>query len=211
MTAVGSRPKTADRRAQRSAGFVVWQLAFCGSHFRIHRSIDDPTCMQLVACREGSVSYDEQSSWRRQGLLQGRSAWSGRTLQLERQARSESLIPRGDASNRQQPYTRAAEGASPGVPEKSTNTPGSADSLLSHVEITDDFDFKDHNDGKLKHFLACEIDSRVAASICVTCTCTWICTTHAHENINICTCTHTGGRDTWSPNVTLFKPCIFRF
>ena len=45
----------------------------------------------------------------------------------------------------------------------------------------------------------------------VTCTCTWICTTHAHENRNTCTCTHTGGKDTWSPNVTLFKPCIFRF
>ena len=86
---------------------------------------------------------------------------------MERQARSKSLIPRGDASNRQQPYTRAAEGASPRVlvPEKSTNTLGSADSLLSHVEITDDFDFKDHNDGN--HFLACEIDSRVAARICM--------------------------------------------
>ena len=39
--------------------------------------------------------------------------------------------------------------------------PGSADSLLSHVEITGNFDFKDHIDGN--HFLACEIDSRVAA------------------------------------------------
>ena len=39
--------------------------------------------------------------------------------------------------------------------------PGSADSLLSQVEITGDFDFEDHNDGN--HFLACEIDSRVAA------------------------------------------------
>ena len=35
------------------------------------------------------------------------------------------------------------------------------DSLLSHVEITGDFDFKDRNDEN--HFLACEIDSRVAA------------------------------------------------
>ena len=33
------------------------------------------------------------------------------------------------------------------------------------VEITDDFDFKDHIDGN--HFLACEIDSRVAARICM--------------------------------------------
>ena len=54
----------------------------------------------------------------------------------------------------------AAEEA-PRAPEKSTNTTGSADSLLSHVEITGDFDFKDRNDGN--HFLACEIDSRVAA------------------------------------------------
>ena len=74
--------------------------------------------------------------------------------EFERQVRSESLIPipRGDASNR-----IALEGA----PEKSTNTTGSADSLLSHVEITGDFDLKDHNDGN--HFLACEIHSRVAA------------------------------------------------
>ena len=70
-------------------------------------------------------------------------------------------------NNRQQPYTRAAEGASPAprVPEKSTNTLESADSLLSHVEITDDYDLKDHNDGN--HFLACEIDSRVAARTCM--------------------------------------------
>ena len=39
--------------------------------------------------------------------------------------------------------------------------PGSADSLLSHVEITGDFGFKDHNDRN--HFLACDIDSRVVA------------------------------------------------
>ena len=79
---------------------------------------------------------------------------------------SKSLIPRGDASNRQQPpYTRAAEGASPRAPEISTNTQESAESLLSHVEITDDYDLKDHNDGY--HFLACEIDSRVAASTCM--------------------------------------------
>ena len=71
----------------------------------------------------------------------------------------ESLIPRDDASNRRQPYRGG--GTSPGAPEKSTNTPESADSLLSHVEINGDFDFKHSNDGN--HFLACEIDSRVAA------------------------------------------------
>ena len=38
--------------------------------------------------------------------------------------------------------------------------PGNADSLLSHVETTGDFDFKDRNYGN--HFHACEIDSRVA-------------------------------------------------
>ena len=45
----------------------------------------------------------------------------------------------------------------------STNTPErlSADSLLSLVEITGDFDVKDHNHGN--HFLACEILSGVAA------------------------------------------------
>ena len=130
------------------------QSSSCGSWpfaVRTSGSIDRSTILH-AASREGSVSYDEQSSWRRQGLFQGRSAWSGRTFELERQARSESLIPRGDPSNRQQPYTRAAEGASPQVPEKSTNTLGSADSLPGHVEITDDFDFKDHSDGN--HFLA---------------------------------------------------------
>ena len=49
-----------------------------------------------------------------------------------------------------------------GAPEKSTNTTGSADFLLNHVEIMGDFDLKDHNDGN--HFLACETHSRVAAS-----------------------------------------------
>ena len=79
--------------------------------------------------------------------------------EFERQVRIESLIPRGDVSNRRQPYR--AGGSSPRAREKSTNTPGSADSLLSHAEITGDFDFKDHNDGN--HFLACEIHSGVAA------------------------------------------------
>ena len=55
----------------------------------------------------------------------------------------------------------AAEGALLEQPRSRPTTPGSADSLLSHVEITGDFDFKDHNDGN--HFLECEIDSRVVA------------------------------------------------
>ena len=37
------------------------------------------------------------------------------------------------------------------------------DSLLSHVEITGDFNFKGRNDGYHPLDLACEIDSRVAA------------------------------------------------
>ena len=55
----------------------------------------------------------------------------------------------------------AAEGALLEQPRSRETPPGNADSLLSHVEITGDFDFKDHNDGN--HFLACEIDSRVVA------------------------------------------------
>ena len=55
----------------------------------------------------------------------------------------------------------AAEGALLEQPRSRQTPPGSADSLLGHVEITGDFDFKDHNDGN--HFLACEIDSRVVA------------------------------------------------
>ena len=54
----------------------------------------------------------------------------------------------------------AAEGALEQTRSRQT-APGSADFLLSHVEIKGDFDFKDHNDRN--HFLACEIDSRVAA------------------------------------------------
>ena len=56
---------------------------------------------------------------------------------------------------------RAAEGALLEQPGEVDKHPGSADTLLSHLEITGDFDFKDHNDGN--HFLACEIDSRVVA------------------------------------------------
>ena len=79
--------------------------------------------------------------------------------EFERLLRIESLIPCDDASNRRQPYRGG--GNSPRAPEKSTNTPGSADSLLSHAEINGDFDFELSNDGN--HFLACEIVSRVAA------------------------------------------------
>ena len=76
--------------------------------------------------------------------------------EFERQLRIESLIARDDAGNRRQPYRGG--GSSPRAPEKSTNTPGSADSLLSHVEIMATSILK-----ILNHFLACEIDSRVAA------------------------------------------------
>ena len=89
----------------------------------------------------------------------GKVCRKGKETQLERPVRSESLIPRNDAqataSNR-----RATEGALLEQPRSRQTPPGNADSLLSHVEITGDFDFKDHNDGN--HFLACEIDSRVA-------------------------------------------------
>ena len=88
-----------------------------------------------------------------------------RTLRFERQVRSESLIPRGDAIHAQVTVSNrcAAERALELLeqPRSRQNTPRNADSLLSHVEITGDFDFKDHNDGN--HFLGCEIDSRVAA------------------------------------------------
>ena len=104
-----------------------------------------------------------------QGMIGDDNDFSGKVCvkrkdtEFERQVRSESLIPPGDAIhaqvNRQQPYRGG--GSSPRATEKSTNTPESADSLLSHVEVTGDVDFKDHNDGN--HFLAREIDSRVAA------------------------------------------------
>ena len=55
----------------------------------------------------------------------------------------------------------AAEGALFKL-QRSRKTPQEVhDSLLCHVEITGDLDFKSRNDGN--HFLACEIDSRVAA------------------------------------------------
>ena len=82
--------------------------------------------------------------------------------EFERQVRSESLIPCGHAIHAAQAtVTRRRELSSSN--REVDNSPGSADSLLRHVEITGDFDFSkpDHNDGD--HFLACEIDSRVAA------------------------------------------------
>ena len=126
-------------------------------------SIDDPT----VGRREGSVSYVEESSWtghdwRRQGLfreglreVEGHWVWAtGTKRKFDSARRCNSW-----ARNRQQPYAYRGGGSSLQATEKSTNTPESADSLLSHG----DFNFKDHNDGN--HFLACEIDSRVAAHI----------------------------------------------
>ena len=82
---------------------------------------------------------------------------------FEPQVRSESLIPRGDAIHAQATVisaTVARRGELSLSNERSTSTPGSADSLLSHEEIMGNFDFKDQNDGN--HFLAYEIDSRVA-------------------------------------------------
>ena len=58
----------------------------------------------------------------------------------------------------------AAEGALLEQPRSRQTPPGtSADSLLSHVEITGDFDFKDHNDRN--HFLACEIN--MSTGVCL--------------------------------------------
>ena len=54
----------------------------------------------------------------------------------------------------------AAEGSFLEHPRSRQNTQGNADSLLSLVEITGDFDVKDHSDGN--HFLASEVQSRVA-------------------------------------------------
>ena len=85
--------------------------------------------------------------------------------EFERQVRSESLNPLSSRRCKQPSATAAElecrELSSTEQPRSRQTPPGSADSLLSHVEITGDFDFKDHNDGN--HFLACEIASRVAA------------------------------------------------
>ena len=84
-----------------------------------------------------------------QGMIGDDKDFSGKVCvkwkdtEFERQVRSESLIPRGDAIYAQATVSNrnVAEGALPELPRKSTNTPGSADSLLRHVEITGDFDF----------------------------------------------------------------------
>ena len=72
-----------------------------------------------------------------------------KNTEFERQIlRSESVIPRGDAIHAQATVGNrrsAAEGASSGNQEVDKHPSlGYADSLLSHVEITGDFDFKDH-------------------------------------------------------------------
>ena len=118
--------------------------------------------------QKGSVSWAGHD-WRLQGLFLGISnvcvKW--KDTEFERQVRSESLKRKFESSwlaamqatvgNRS-----AAEGALLDQPRSRQTPPESADSLLnSHVEITGDFDFKDHNDGN--HFLECEIDSRVVA------------------------------------------------
>ena len=63
--------------------------------------------------------------------------------EFERQVRSESLIPRGDAIHARATVSNrnAAEGALLEQPRSRQKPPGSADSLLRHVEITGDFDF----------------------------------------------------------------------
>ena len=61
----------------------------------------DRQSLRVVGRREGSASYVGRSSWaghdwRRQGYLQGRSAWRWRTLECERRwyLQIESLVPR---------------------------------------------------------------------------------------------------------------------
>ena len=124
-------------------------------------SIDRWSYNRTSEFQKGSVSWAGHD-WRQQGLFQGRSAWSGRTLSLSDgyEANVWILLARGDASNRRQPRGKA-EGALLEQPRNRQTPPGSADSLLCHVEITGDFDFKDHKDRN--HFIACEIDSRVVA------------------------------------------------
>ena len=109
--------------------------------------------------RKGSLKLLSREWLETTRTFSGKICIKWKDTEFERQVRSESLTPRGDASNRRQQYRGG--GSSPRATEKSTNTTGSADSLLGHVEITGDFNFKDHNDGN--HFLACEIDSRVVA------------------------------------------------
>ena len=83
--------------------------------------------------------------------------------EFERQVRSESLNPLSSRRCKQPSATvaRRRDRALLEQPRNRQTPPGSADPLLSHVEITDDFDFKDQNDGN--HFLTCETDSRVVA------------------------------------------------
>ena len=113
-------------------------------------SIDRSTILLLLVVhaighREGSVSYVEESSCLEQGMIGDDKDLSGKVCvkwkdnEFERQVGSESLIPRGGAIHAQATVTRRRELSS--TTEKSTDTPGSVDSLLRHVEITGDFDF----------------------------------------------------------------------
>ena len=108
-------------------------------------SIGRRSCMQSDIGK-ASVELEESSwaghDWKRQGLfredlreVEGHWVWALGTKRKFHSARWCNSC----ASNRQPP--KRGGGSSPWATEKSTNTPGSADSLLRHVEITGDFDF----------------------------------------------------------------------
>ena len=144
VPAVGSRSKTVDVRSVLQASSCdTWPFAVCTSG-----SIDRSTILHAIGHREGSVSYVEESSWaghnrRRQGIfreglreVEGHWVWAtGTERKFDSARRCNSCASMPSAT-----VTRRRELSSSNRVEKSTNTPGSADSLLRHVEITGDFD-----------------------------------------------------------------------
>ena len=144
VPAGGSRPKTVDVRSDLQASSCgPWPFALALPDPSIGRR----SCMQSdigkarfltlkKALEKGMIGDDKEFS--------GKVCVKWKGTEFERQVRSESLIPRGDAIHAQATISNrnAPEGALLEQPtQKSTNTPGSADSLLRHVEITGDFDF----------------------------------------------------------------------
>ena len=163
MPAVGSRPKTVDVRSDLQASSCsTWPLNFAVS---TSRSIDRSTILHAVGRRAGSVSYAEESSsagheWRRQGLF--REGLREVVTEFERQVRSVCFRAAMQFMSKPQPSATVTWRRELSSSNREVDKfPGRADSLLRHIEITGDFDFKDHN--YRNHFLVCEIDSRVAA------------------------------------------------
>ena len=155
------------------------KLSTCAAICRLRRVAPGPLRLALPDPSIDQRSYKQSDDGKalfltmmkalEQGMSRDEKDFSGNVYvkwkdsEFERQVRSESLCPRGDANScaQQTSATVARRRELSSSNREVDKHPGSAHSLLSHVEISGDFDFKDHNHGN--DFLACEIDSRIVA------------------------------------------------